>query len=481
MNARYEYPIYPTTEQKSKLVFITQDAKNSKAVLTQQDIENHRYQQDWWEATKLEIEAKYGVIKPEGQKRLAVLQAKKEDFWQRYLGNTMNDSYNLAKIPVHCTNASAIQLIQGNEPHAKKHRSHSPIKSTPSKATMAESTSSHLVELEKFRTKQKNRKSKLKEIVWEGHLDAIAGVCKKHNYAIAIRETGTLSIERIKQGAKAKPHTILEKSIKESSLENPEKLDKIKKLDLHGFVGHWEDDELIGLRIDNLDSEVEDNLKKMLSEEDKDAIDLKETPYLPLDLEKDGGGFAIKALKSIPEWQKYLYTGDYDLHEAYSPHTSGQIPEASKEKVSLLTRLNNAIKASGQESSMRDGKVSLTGTPPRIKVEGDYAMFQHGDQATYRMNQHLEAMAKEAKEKAKAWKEENRRLRHRRKSSLVRQVALESNNSMAFCIRGEWFETNNQEEHQQLRYLFSLTPNSGWDTKEDQRTLTGKKRTEVYK
>ena len=35
---------------------------------------------------------------------------------------------------------------------------------------------------------------------------------------IAIRETGPLSVRCILQGAKAKPHTILEKSIKDSSL-----------------------------------------------------------------------------------------------------------------------------------------------------------------------------------------------------------------------------------------------------------------------
>ena len=91
----------------------------------------------------------------------------------------------------------------------------------------------------------KKRSDKMKEIVWGEHLDRIAEVCKKHKYTIAIRETGALSIKRIEEGAKAKPHNILEKSIKKSSVNREydtnadEVLAKLKEWDLDGFVGHW--------------------------------------------------------------------------------------------------------------------------------------------------------------------------------------------------------------------------------------------------
>ena len=110
--------------------------------------------------------------------------------------------------------------------------------------------------------KYKNDKSKLREIVWVNHWDAISAVCKEKNYIISIRETGAPSIKRIAQGAKAKPHTILEKSIKTGSVSKAydpsgkkknlwEQIMKVvEALDLDGFVGHWDQSGLIGVRID---------------------------------------------------------------------------------------------------------------------------------------------------------------------------------------------------------------------------------------
>jgi hypothetical protein len=88
-----------TNTQKSTLTrtAITQIGTNTP--ITQQEIENQQYQQDQFEATKLQIQAKYGTITPEGQERLNLLQAKKAEFWQRYLAPVRHFK-NFADIPI---------------------------------------------------------------------------------------------------------------------------------------------------------------------------------------------------------------------------------------------------------------------------------------------------------------------------------------------------------------------------------------------
>lgn len=91
---------------------ITQIKTDSNASLTQQDIETQQYQKERFEATKLEVQAKYGTITPLGQERLTLLQAKKAEFWQRDLGNTKRNSRDFSMIPVHRKEVLPIQAIQ---------------------------------------------------------------------------------------------------------------------------------------------------------------------------------------------------------------------------------------------------------------------------------------------------------------------------------------------------------------------------------
>jgi hypothetical protein len=89
--------------------FNTQSVNNSIAPPTQQHIENQQYQQDNFDATKLGIQAKYGVITPEGRERLTSLQMKKADFWQRYLAPTRRFSQGFGNIPVSRTGVQSQQ------------------------------------------------------------------------------------------------------------------------------------------------------------------------------------------------------------------------------------------------------------------------------------------------------------------------------------------------------------------------------------
>ncbi|MBO0918094.1 hypothetical protein [Streptomyces laculatispora] len=313
------------------------------------------------------------------------------------------------------------------------------------------------------------RAADLRTIVWENHWAAISAVCKKHKYTIAVRETGEYSIRRIAEGAKAKPHTILEKSIKPASVgkkygNGPGQvhgdpvhiLDWLEANDLSGFVGHWNDQGLAGVRIDNPPDTLAPGTVQQGAHGEK---------YVPLDMEQAGGGPAMVALKTDQNWKEYLYTGDYDLHEVYSAQGGtggGQIPEATPEKAKLLNRLNDGIARNSQEQVVRSGSVALEDGRLHTQTGSDYAMFQHGDQATYRMNQYLESEVA------------------RHASQLVRAVATEADEPLAWCRMGQWYVTRTRAEHAVLRSHWKLATPHTWGADEVDRTAANGYRTAHY-
>ncbi|BAZ08734.1 hypothetical protein NIES4071_05400 [Calothrix sp. NIES-4071] len=90
----------------------TQRMKNSNAQFPQHKIKNQQYEQDKFEATKVEIQAKYGTMTPEGQEQLTLLQAKKAAFWQRYLGNTGFYNQDSSQMTARGIDVSPKQAIQ---------------------------------------------------------------------------------------------------------------------------------------------------------------------------------------------------------------------------------------------------------------------------------------------------------------------------------------------------------------------------------
>lgn len=322
-----------------------------------------------------------------------------------------------------------------------------------------------LDDISHYSVKNGVRAAAFEKIIWvAGHAEPISEACRKGKYTIAIRETGTLSIKRIVQGAKAKPHTILEKSIKTSSLKDIYKGEgeaeqaeqKLAQLDLLGFVGHWGDSELLGVRID-LDAATKGVWPQWRGNTRVVGKGKDKIFYVPVKLDRPGGGLALETLKRVPNWRTLLYTGDYDLHEAYSAKGGtggGQIAEASQEKIKLLNSLNAAISNSKEEvNQTRTGEAKIE--HGRVHVYGAHAMFQHGDQATYQMNQVLEAKRSYANAK------------------LVPVVASESNEPIAWCHFGDWYVTENSKEHQIFRRLIGKPTPSIW-TEKGQRRVTEK-------
>ncbi len=69
--------------------------------------------------------------------------------------------------------------------------------------------------------------------------DAISRYCREKHYAISFRKAGVYTIQKLNMGAAAKGHHILEKSIKETSVNSEEDFKYIPDK-LKGLVGHWD-------------------------------------------------------------------------------------------------------------------------------------------------------------------------------------------------------------------------------------------------
>jgi hypothetical protein len=176
------------------------------------------------------------------------------------------------------------------------------------------------------------RENLLKKIIWIGHAKAIGDATNSYKlnnkkYVISIRETGKLSIKRIEEGAKAKPHTILEKSIKESSMKKIygdlwKSKTKSFYNQLSGFAGHYGPHGLLGVRADGwTDAATADKVKC--------CTDCKDgCTYVEI-------SDAIELLKKNSTlYTQQFYTGDYDIHEIYD-NSLKTIPEATPEKLLL--------------------------------------------------------------------------------------------------------------------------------------------------
>ena len=304
-------------------------------------------------------------------------------------------------------------------------------------------------QLRMFSVSSSKREKILNNTITKLHQNALKHL--KALYTFSIRETGSGSIRRINEGAKPKPHSILEKSIKPESI-NTVYIDKeeskyiqeiIRKKNIDGFVGHWKLDEngkprkLLGVRTDGYKGSAQKLMEK---------IDGSENGlYLPLS-EID------KFKKQNDDWKTYLYTGDYDLHEVYD-NSNKQIPEGEG-KARMLNRLNKAI------SNLDESRVGVTTFDPRthrVHVKGEYAMFQHGDQATYVTNQHNEARENEV-QNGKG----NYATHISHVAKIVKGVAAESDGPLTWYHQGNFYVTLNKSEHNQFRKLLEITASSEW-------------------
>jgi hypothetical protein len=103
---------FPVHSQFQSRPFIAQAKPQSEKPLTQTETENGEFQQQKFEATQLNLQAKNGTITPEGQEQLAVLQAKMSGTLQRRLEQASSNGSNLTNIPISRPDAPSQLAVQ---------------------------------------------------------------------------------------------------------------------------------------------------------------------------------------------------------------------------------------------------------------------------------------------------------------------------------------------------------------------------------
>jgi hypothetical protein len=221
------------------------------------------------------------------------------------------------------------------------------------------------------------------------HMAAIEHHTKRRRVAIGIRETGEATLGKLSESCLPKPHSIEEKSIKESSLnekygpvEGPQVLNRIRgahaddncKINIEGLVGHWDEHNVLkGFRVDKQDAVKSDEGVSLCEPVAPKGF------YFPVNVSsQDALVTSLAPLKqeiNRENWKQHAYTGDYDLHHILvKTGAGGPHPTASDdyEEKRNIKELNSAMP--GERKGTDD--VLKSGITP-------HTLFQHGPQASY--------------------------------------------------------------------------------------------------
>lgn len=206
------------------------------------------------------------------------------------------------------------------------------------------------------------------EFVLGDHLKSIGAAAKAMGVAVSFRLAGPETLKRLANGAPAKGHDILEKSIKPSKLEEvygaanaPTRLKQMQDNDIDGFVGHWGDNGLLGLYM-TPDAAKNPNLAPFLEKTPDGKL------YYPVD--HNNLAESLKPLRQHePDWEKKTYTGDYDLHDMINLQGNrSPILAGSDDELRTRQAINTAVAATD---------------PNRPLDTPEMAVVQHGPQYNY--------------------------------------------------------------------------------------------------
>ncbi|MCX8960867.1 hypothetical protein EHW64_06680 [Erwinia psidii] len=177
------------------------------------------------------------------------------------------------------------------------------------------------------------------EFILDKHMGMMEVATEKGNFAVSFRKAGKATLNALKNGAAAKPHSILEKTIKESSLSKyypqnkDEMMAKVHNAGIEGLVGHWDEKKgLVGIYLTN-------NMQL------ENVMTTSEGIFIyPVDINQLDT--SLHALKQHKNWIKNCYTGDYDMHDLIVFNHAGRprTPLIGKEEEDLIKKLNQEIK-----------------------------------------------------------------------------------------------------------------------------------------
>ncbi len=266
----------------------------------------------------------------------------------------------------------------------------------------------------------------------------IHNFCINNKAKVTFREAGIASISQLKRGAGAKPHSILEKSIKESRM-TPVDIQALKSIVgesnlelVLGLVGRWSKQPTQGNQVNktlkglyltnkangaingelklfapiikppnpykngvrknyfiklalsqshasNMINKAKTRVEKLKNPKE---IEFEKGPYFkiaPYYVSYRLSTIFLKTLVSEKgkKFYKYLFAGDYDMHDLF---TNRAFAQGSFDEKRLINNLNSQINSSGHR------KQAFANFLKDNSSSSDYNMIQHGAQEKYSAN-----------------------------------------------------------------------------------------------
>lgn len=217
----------------------------------------------------------------------------------------------------------------------------------------------------------------------------------KKSIGISFRPAGEKTLNCLKRGAGAKPHEILDKTLKRKEEGSPQngtidaffagfgpKIDKAKEL-LEGLVGHWIDDKKVdGLYLTSIGYEDFNDAGGFVFDTNKNS-----KPYLKF--ENDDQKIALisnfealykkEGKKAYYLFTRRFFSGDYDVHDLLWHRW----PVPTSIDMKLLKDLQTALIAGRQEQLTNDYSLTQKDFERELKYAREYRRVQHGPQFNY--------------------------------------------------------------------------------------------------
>lgn len=205
------------------------------------------------------------------------------------------------------------------------------------------------------------------------------------NIIVSFREAGEHTIEMIRAGAGAKPHSILAKSIKAGTLTEEEK--NIKEMEaIYGLVPTRRIETRTDPKTGKEIKEAKEVTGLYLTSVGKKRFKVASNAYR---LEEEDGHPVLKnsgdirqfisAATADSNFAKYFITGDYDLHDLIS--LTGQrhpVVSDGEEEAEFMIRLNDAMRGKTVWNEVKGSLEAIHGWEP-----DEYDLIQHGPQYNY--------------------------------------------------------------------------------------------------
>ncbi len=301
------------------------------------------------------------------------------------------------------------------------------------------------------------RKEIITKYVAPEDIAAITDWCKRKNSCISFREAGTATIRCLQLGAGAKPHTILDKTIK-----NPEEKDAVRKFldmfpadlrsNIEGLVGHWTDNNVIDgiyLTANGIEHFRKESLKDDFQMDQKNDMPyLKIVANTPEKLKNQYEKLVEENENENPyNFMRLFYTGDYDTHDLLQCRKPVVSADSDKPgtvsggdacllfslQTDLYNNRINYINRSG--AACQEKEIGALETADE-KTKADFEIYrhvQHGPQCNY-----IAQMERDNQVIKDAIQNHNYDTENVDKINLISGLVAAMSYPLAYCDKGEW-------------------------------------------